>query len=218
MNVVRYLFKIRNLMNLKRYQNMYLFKQRSVAEHSWSVSKIAQSLAYVEMMKYENVVDMGILLQKTLSHDELEVITGDILSHSKRRTPAMKRAVASLEKTVFHEEYVQIIPKEWKESFQSFTLNAKDDTIEGHILHASDVIDTLFEAVEEIKLGNKEYFLDVLRNSIERLLDTELKSVKDFLINFLTSLEQMDFNLVSHYGEEFVQKIENWKKENVVEA
>lgn len=211
MKVIGYLIKMRGLMNLKRYQNLFLFKQRSVAEHSWSVSRIAHSLALIEIHKFGKEVDIASLLQKTLMHDDLEVITGDILSHTKRRTPAMKRAVATLEKKVFSEEYANIIPSEWKEEFRTFTLDAKDETIEGHLLHASDVIDTLFEAVEEIKLGNKEYFVDVLQNSLQKLFVMELDSVQYFVRQFVDSFEDMKFNYKKHFDAEFMEVLNKWK-------
>lgn len=215
MNIAKYLFKMRGLMNLKRYQNLFLFKERSVAEHSWSVATIAHSLALIEMKKYHSKVDVAFLLQKAILHDSIEVYTGDILSMSKRRTPSMKKAVATLEKRVYEEEFSSILPNEWRDEFRSYTLDAKDETIEGKLLHASDVIDTLFEAVEEIKLGNKEYFLDVLQNSLEKLLDNPLNSVQDFLLHFIHYLEIQKLDIREHYGEEFYQAIENWKKEKV---
>ena len=129
MNVVGYLNKMRGLMNLKRYQNLFLFKQRSVAEHSWSVSRIAHSLALIEVNEFGKEVDIAILLQKTLMHDDLEIVTGDILSNTKKRTLQMIRAVATLEKKVFSEEYANSVPEKWIESFRSVTLDAKDDTL-----------------------------------------------------------------------------------------
>jgi putative hydrolase of HD superfamily len=184
-----YLLKMRGLMELKRYQNLFLHKQRSVAEHCWSVSKTAQQLALLEMRKFGNVVDMGELLSRTLNHDDLELITGDILSNTKRRTPAMRRAVESMEKVVFIDEYSEMLPKGCETDFRRFTLDAKDDTIEGKILGAADVIDTLFESAEEIELGNKKYFKDVFNSSIEKLLLMDLQSVRYFLKNSLVDLE-----------------------------
>lgn len=195
MRAVSYLMKIRGLMNLKRYQNLFMFKQRSVAEHSWSVSRIAHGLALIEMREFGKEIDMASLLQKTLMHDEIELWTGDILSMSKRRTPSMSRAVATLEKKVFSEEYTETLPDNWAELFRKFTLDAKDETIEGHLLHASDVIDTVFEAMDEIKLGNHEYFDDVLHNSLEKLMTMELDSVKFFLAEFFRDLRSSKVHL-----------------------
>lgn len=182
MDIGNYLLSIRGLMNLKRYQNLFLFKQRSVAEHSWSVAKTAQMLAYLEMDMFENKIDMGLLLQKAICHDELEVITGDILSHTKRRTKAMKKATDSLEKSVFNEEYSKnFLPEGLAERFRPFTLDVKDGTIEGDLLKAADVIDTLYEAVEELELGNKNYFIGVFTSSVKKLEEMELDSVHYFL-------------------------------------
>lgn len=205
-----YLSKIRGLMNLKRYQNLFLFKQRSVAEHSWSVAKIAQTLAYLEIYKFKNQVDMGMLLQKAITHDELELFTGDILSHTKRRTPAMRQAVDEMEQVVFEEEYSKILPKYCVEPFRNFTLDAKDDTIEGKILKAADVIDTLLEASEEIKLGNKEYFTDVFRRSVEKLLTINLSSVRHFL---KYSLVDFGLNVQEYCGEKIFKAIEKLQVE-----
>jgi 5'-deoxynucleotidase YfbR-like HD superfamily hydrolase len=192
-------------MNLKRYQNLFLHKQRSVAEHSWSVAKISQSLALLEMYKFGNEVDMGMLLQKAICHDELEQITGDILSHTKRRTPAMSHAVDELEEIIYAEEYaIKILPKNWVEQFRKFTLEAKDNTIEGKILGAADIIDTILESTEEIKLGNLEYFTDVLRSSAEKLLTVDLDSVRYFLKH---SLPDFGLDIRQYYGFKVYQAI-----------
>lgn len=213
MDMFRYLSKMRGLMNLKRYQNLFLFKQRSVAEHCWSVSRIAHSLAYIEMHKFGKKVDLAVLLQKTMMHDDIEIYTGDILSGTKRYTRSMSRAVETLEKKVFNEEYSGLIPAEWKEDFKGFTLDAKDDTIEGQILHASDVIDTLFESIEEIKLGNVEYFIGVIENSLSKLFMSELDSVQYFLKNFVESIKHMRFDFEKNFSPEFKELLERWKEE-----
>ncbi|MEK3955934.1 MULTISPECIES: YfbR-like 5'-deoxynucleotidase [unclassified Psychrobacillus] len=192
MNVIQYLLKCRGLMNLKRYQNLFLFKQRSVAEHSWSVAKIAQGLALIEREKYGKEIDMGKLLEKAISHDEIEILTGDILSLTKKRTKAMTRAVEGLERQVFEEEYAQqFLPSGWKEHFRSLTLTAKDDSIEGEILAVADVIDTMFEAIEEIQLGNTEYFSGVVTSSYDKIADSQLGSVQDILDEFRTQYESL---------------------------
>lgn len=212
MKVVKFLDKMRGLMNLRRYQNIYLFKQRSVAEHSWSVSMIAHSLAQIEIHQFNKEVDIAKLLQKAISHDLLEVYTGDILSHTKRRTASMIRAVATLEKKVFNEEFSNDIPEEWQDEFRTLTLDAKDDSLEGDLLHASDTIDTLFEALEEIKLGNKEYFLGVMQGGIEKLMAMEIDSVQYFLKGFIDMLREKKFNFKKYYDKEFLTRLEEWEK------
>jgi putative hydrolases of HD superfamily len=201
-----YMVKMRGLMNLKRYQNLFLFKQRSVAEHSWSVGKIAHYLGKLEQDKFGNQVDMGILLQKCLFHDEIELYTGDILSHTKRMSKLMKKAVTQVEKIAFENNFTKMIPEEWVEDYKSHILNAKDGTLEGDILHASDIIDTILESVEEIKLGNKEDFSGILVEVTEKLLETDLKSVKYFL---KYDLEKFGLDIETHYGKNVYQYIQS---------
>ncbi|PLS15074.1 hydrolase of HD superfamily-like protein [Bacillus sp. M6-12] len=209
MSLGTYIYKMRGLMNLKRYQNLFLFKQRSVAEHSWSVSKIAHYLGKLENDKFGNPVDMGVLLQKGLFHDDIELYTGDILSHTKRMSKLMKKAVTQVENMAFENNFTKIIPSEWQNDYKSHILHAKDGTLEGDILHASDIIDTILESVEEIKLGNREDFDGILVEVTEKLLEMDLLSVKYFL---KYDLEKFGLDIQPHYGDkvyEYIQSIEN---------
>lgn len=204
-----YMYKMRGLMNLKRYQNLFLFKQRSVAEHSWSVSKIAHYLGKLEQDKFGHPVDMGTLLQKCLFHDDIELYTGDILSHTKRMTTTMKSAVGEVEVLAFEDKFTKIIPSEWVEEYKSYMLYAKDGSLEGDILKAADIIDTILESIEEIKLGNKEDFSVILIEVTEKLMEMELKSVKYFL---KYNLEEFGLDVRSHYGEkvyEYTQSLQD---------
>lgn len=206
MSLGSYMMKMRGLMNLKRYQNLFLFKQRSVAEHSWSVSKIAHYLAKLEQDKFNNPVDMGVLLQKCLFHDDIELYTGDILSHTKRMTTSMKKAVDEVEVLAFENQFSKIIPPEWIEDYRKDMLYAKDGTIEGDILHASDIIDTILESIEEVKLGNKEDFERILVEVTEKLIEIELDSVRYFLKH---NLKELGLDVEEYYGESVCRFIQN---------
>lgn len=206
MSLGSYMMKMRGLMNLKRYQNLFLFKQRSVAEHSWSVSKIAHYLAKLEQDKFNNPVDMGVLLQKCLFHDDIELYTGDILSHTKRMTTSMKKAVDEVEVLAFENQFSKIIPPEWIEDYRKDMLYAKDGTIEGDILHASDIIDTILESIEEVKLGNKEDFERILVEVTEKLIEIELDSVRYFLKH---NLKELGLDVEEYYGESVCRYIQN---------
>ncbi|MFY0516632.1 YfbR-like 5'-deoxynucleotidase [Lysinibacillus sp. UGB7] len=181
MKIGQYLLKIRSLMELRRYQNVFLHKRRSVAEHSWSVAKISQMIALREIHENGTKLDMGVLLQKALCHDELEMFTGDFPSHTKRRTESMTHAVNELESIVYLEDYLPMIDDKLVEKFEGYVLDAKDGSVEGKILAAADLIDTIFEALDEVKLGNKEYMVSVYTTSVQELYKSPLKSVQDFI-------------------------------------
>ena len=176
-------------MEIKRYQNKYCFKKRSVAEHMWSVAKIAEGLAIWESKKFKNSVDMGKVLEKAINHDIIEQSTGDILGPTKKKTLAMREAIEEIEEIAFKEVIEQELPKSWRNQFRSFILNPKTEDIEGQILRAADIIDTMIESIEEIKLGN-DIFRAVLIDSSQSLIKVDLMSVKYFIKYAIT-----DFNI-----------------------
>jgi putative hydrolase of HD superfamily len=195
----KHLINARSLMEIDRYGNKYCFKTRSVAEHSWSVAKIAEGLAIWEKNKFKNEVDLALVLQKALNHDLVEQITGDILGPTKNKTSKMKSAIEEIEKIAFHEEIEPHLPKSWRGPFEKLILNPKSKDIEGQILRAADIIDTMFEAIEEITLGNN-IFRKVLIDSSNVLIKVELDSVRYFIKYAFLDFE-LDFE--DYYGAEF---------------
>lgn len=190
----------RSLMEIDRYGNKYCFKTRSVAEHSWSVAKIAEGLAIWEKNKFKQPVDLALVLQKALNHDLIEQVTGDVLGPTKNKTPEMKKAMDEIEKIAFHEEIEPHLPESWREPFEKLILNPKSNDIEGQILRAADIIDTMFEAIEEITLGNN-IFRKVLVDSSNLLIKVDLPSVRYFIkYAFL----DFDLDINEYYGEDFI--------------
>jgi len=185
-------------MEIKRYQNKFCFKKRSVAEHMWSVAKIAEGLAIWESKKFKHKVDMAVVLQKAINHDIIEQSTGDILGPTKKRTSAMRGAMEEIEALAFKEEIEQELPKSWRNQFRSFILDPKTDDREGQILRAADIIDTLIEAIEEIKLGN-HIFRQVLTESSKALIDVKLESVQYFI---KYAILDFDLDIKEYFGPE----------------
>lgn len=176
-----YLRQIRDLAHTIRYHNLYRHKPRSVAEHSWSVGRIAHLLALNEKQYGNNSTDMYELLSLTIMHDNVEVITGDFLSGVKRTTASMSDAIEQRELEAFKGEIAPLLPPSWREEYKRKILNPKNGSWEGQLLAVADIVDTLFEAIEEIKLGNSEHFRPVLMKAVNLLKDSKLQSVQDFL-------------------------------------
>ena len=197
----KHIYEVRNLMELKRYQNKFMFKRRSVAEHMWSVAKIAEGLAIWEERKFDHPVNMGLLLERCINHDVIEQATGDIIATTKKRTKDMEAALEEIEGLAFEEEIQKDLPKSWRPRFRDYMLNPKADDIEGEILRAADIIDTVLEAIEEVKLGN-EVFEKILKEVTLLLLDVDLDSVKYFI-----KYAMLDFGLdyETYYGEELAR-------------
>ncbi|MDF2880072.1 MAG: hypothetical protein K0R54_629 [Clostridiaceae bacterium] len=204
-----YLYNIRDLMNTERYQNLNRHTTRNVSQHEWSVSVIAHGLALWEMNKFGNYVDIYELLSTTLVHDTPEYEVGDVLSGVKRTTQRMLESVENREEEAFDTVIVNILPKSWHKDFRRKMLNPKSDTIEGKIVSASDIIDTILESVEEIKLGNEEYFKGILQNVTENLIKIDLPSVRYFL---QYSLNDFGLDIKTYYGDKvfaFIKELQN---------
>lgn len=193
-----YIYEYRNLMELLRYQNKFMYKRTSVVEHMWFVAKISQGLALWMERKFNCKVDMANVLLRALNHDVSERVTGDILSTTKRMTESMKHAIDEMEAVAF-EEYIAIsIPDSVLNEFKNYILHPKDDTIEGRILAAADILDTIFECADEVKLGNTEVFNGVLVRVSESLLNVDLEAL-DYFLKY--SLEDIELDVYSSYGE-----------------
>jgi len=199
-------------MEIKRYQNKYCFKKRSVAEHMWSVAKIAEGLAIWESKKFKNKVDMARVLQKAINHDMIEQCTGDILGPTKKKTLAMRDAIEEIEELAFKEEIEKELPQSWRNQFRSFILNPKTDDVEGQIIRAADIIDTMIESIEEIKLGN-DIFRGVLLDSSRTLIEVDLVSVRYFIKYAIT-----DFNIdiKEYFGRELYEFRESLEFDPIV--
>ncbi len=194
----KHIYETRKLMELRRYQNRFMFKRRSVAEHMWSVAKIAQGLAIWEQKKFDHDVDMGLLLERCINHDVIEMATGDIIATTKRRTPAMASALEEIEYQAYEEEIKEDLPRSWRPRFKGYMLDPKAKDLEGQILAAADIVDTVLESIEEIKLGNEE-FKPILKEVMGMLIRIDLDSVRYFI-----KYAMLDFGLDyrSYYGEE----------------
>lgn len=205
--IANYIYEYRNLMELMRYQNKFMHWRTSDAEHTWSVAKISQGLAIWTRDKFNTEVDMANVICRALSHDFSEVVIGDILSTTKRMTDLMKKAVDEMEEVAFQENIVQLIPECVLADFKSYILDPKGGGVEGRIIAAADIIDTIFECAEEVKLGNREVFLPVLQKVTRSLISVELEAVDYF---FLNSLEDIGLDIID-YGVDVYYHIENLK-------
>ena len=174
------LVKLNDLRNIKRYQNLTKLAENSVLEHEARVAKYAVILSKWEKNKFGNEVNLEEVLLRALHHDDLEAFTGDILSHTKRTTPELKKAINDMEQIRFDLEFKPLLPKSFREDYERYVLNAKDETIEGKIIEASDIIDTIYECAEEIKLGNRR-FERILIEVTESLMEVDLESVRYFM-------------------------------------
>ena len=204
----KFLLTLRNLEDIKRYQTRKMLFPRSVAEHTTGVFYAGYVLAQWEERKFGNKINWEKLSTKLMFHDVPEAITGDILSPMKNYTEDMKSAVADAERLIFEEKFIPIIPKSWREDLKNEMLEGKDDTVEGQILKAADLIDGVFEMRNELMYANDKNnneLVDIMQFFLNKLSNIELQSVKYFLKYPLEDLE-----IHEYYPEGFKDKVDSF--------
>jgi len=178
-----HLKKSRDLMEIHRYQNKFKHKKRTVAEHSWFVSKVAHGLALWEVNKFKNTeVSMEDVLFLAINHDIIEGYTGDIISTTKNYSSVMKEELEKIETLIFENEILKTLPNSWGDMYLNLNKEMSEITsVNAKIVKAADLIDRMYECIEEIELGNVKIFEDILKKDIQKLFDLNLMSSNYFL-------------------------------------
>ena len=178
-----HLKRARDLMEIERYQNKFKHRKRTVAEHSWFVSKVAHGLAIWERDKFKNtLVNIENVMFLAINHDVIEGYTGDIISTTKNYSKVMKDELEKIEKLIFENEISQTLPNSWRESYVKMNEDMNTlSTVDAKIVKAADLIDRMYECMEEIELGNRHPFEEILVSDIEKIYALNLKSGSYFL-------------------------------------
>lgn len=143
------------LSNVDRWATFPTVADENVAEHTYEVMSMAHLFA-LDMKRDETDRDpnVGDVLEKALYHDIEEAATGDIPRWAKRETEDLESALDSAE-----ESMVDALFEPLGESVSSYLKwvwsRSKDDTIEGRIIAAADILAAIQGVHEEQKLGNK---------------------------------------------------------------
>ena len=188
--LANFLSYARKLANISRWNVEFLYKKASVAEHSFFVAQIAQLIGIIEE-KNGAVIDWKRLYRKAINHDIKESVTGDIPHHTKHRKEEVNKALAMIETELVREYILSEIPDEdYRKRIEEIINADKDDTLEGKILTAADMIDAMLECAQEVKLGNTNPFLGKYRYWEKRLQKIDLAAVPLFLEHILPEFDK----------------------------
>lgn len=174
----------RKLNRLWRWPGLHIMgdSRPSVAAHSFTVMQTAQLLGKIEEEEFGTQIDWKQLYEKALNHDFLEAYTGDIKGPVKNHDPEVKKRIEELEKIFANRSLYSKLSAEYADVYKKIFENGKDNTVEGQILAASDIIDLIVECLSEIMAGNpSREFLDAYVDGIKKLKKMELGSVSIFL-------------------------------------
>ncbi len=186
-SLVNLMLRLENLENIKRFNQFPIINPRTVASHSFYVCWWSMLIALHE--KGEKEIDFGKLLMKALLHDTEESMTGDILFPTKNEFHDGKigKMLKEFAPKMMEEKILADLGDEQKAVIMGFWKMAKDDSIEGQIVKASDMVDCLIYSIKEIKTGNTN--MKYIFNRAWKFLRTEKYSQFKFIIKLIEETE-----------------------------
>lgn len=178
MYISQYLFTMRNLMEIKRYQNKLTLSPSSIAEHKFTYSKIAYILSYWESKIGKDVKNVDVL-EKAILNGTIKAITGDIQSNTLKVSDNLFKQIKKTYEVFYQNSYKPLLPEHI--NIKNKVLNSKDESIEGCLIKLSSLINKLFEVHEEVSLGNKYKFQEILDDTIREIYNVNTVTSKLFL-------------------------------------
>lgn len=186
-NLGKLILAARKLNNIGRWANEFLHQRSSVAEHSFAVAQIAQLLGLLEETNGTKI-DWQKLYRKALNHDIPESVVGDVISTTKNSNEEVKKALHMVEKSLVEEKLLSGIEEPFYSRYKEIIFDGKDESLEGKILSAADNIDALIECIQEVKLANKEPFLEKYYYIMEKINQIDIYSSRYFVENIIPYL------------------------------
>ena len=123
-------------------------------EHSMQTALIAHGIAALGKARYGRNIDPEHIVMLALYHDVSEVITGDLPTPVKYKTPSIQDAYGELENHA-KEQLLDMLPADLRPYFSVY-VKPDETSIEWKIVKAADRISAYLKCIEEEKMGNRD--------------------------------------------------------------
>lgn len=152
----QYLHHILNLDLIERWGGSFNLVPDNDATHSFRVAAMSLFNGLLEAERFgRKDIDLYRLLGKSILHDVVEGVSGDVASPIKKSSPAIRQAFEQYEREVAR-EMVSKLPAFLHSELTDFLVHAKDDTYEGELVDIADKIDALIKSNLEMR-NNPHY-------------------------------------------------------------
>ena len=153
-------------------------------EHSMQTALIAHGLAALAKTRYQREVDPEHVAMLALYHDVSEVITGDLPTPVKYKTPGTQDAYRGLEAHA-REQLLDMLPADMRPSFAAYVI-PDESAYAWKLVKAADRISAYLKCIEEEKMGNRDFAQakSTIQQSLEQI---PLPEVQDFIRTFVPS-------------------------------
>ena len=153
-------------------------------EHSMQTALIAHGLAVLGKTRHQRDIDPERVVMLALYHDVSEVITGDLPTPVKYKSPEIQGAYRDLENNA-RERLLNMLPEDMQPAFSPYII-PDESTYEWRLVKAADRISAFLKCVEEEKMGNRDFAHAKLaiQDSINQ---NTLPEVHEFMREFVPS-------------------------------
>ena len=153
-------------------------------EHSMQTALIAHGLAVLGKVRYGRNVEPEQVVMTALYHDVSEVITGDLPTPVKYKSPGIQDAYRELEAHA-KEQLLDMLPEDLRPHFAAY-VQPDETTYVWKLVKSADRISAYLKCIEENKMGNRD-FAQAEATILESLQANELPEVQDFMREFVPS-------------------------------
>ena len=153
-------------------------------EHSMQTALIAHGLAVLGKTRHQRDIDPEHVVMLALYHDVSEVITGDLPTPVKYKSPEIQGAYRDLEEHA-RERLLNMLPEDMQPSFRTY-ITPDESTYEWRLVKAADRISAYLKCIEEEKMGNRD-FAHAKTSVLQSITMIDLPEVQAFMAEFVPS-------------------------------
>lgn len=154
--VRQFLDHILNLDLIERWGGSFNLIPDNDATHSFRVAAISLWNGLLEKERFgRGGIDLYRLLGKSVMHDIVEGVSGDVASPIKKSSAVVREAFERYEQEVARKMLEQL-PAFFHGEMTDFLVNAKDSTYEGELVDVADKLDALIKSNLEMR-NNPHY-------------------------------------------------------------
>lgn len=154
--VREFLDNILNLDTVQRWNGSYNLVPDNDATHSFRVASLAFFNGLLEKERFGvSHIDLYRLVGKSILHDLPEIVSGDVVSKIKHRSPELKQAFEQYERQTA-ESMIARLPEPFHDALTDFMANPKSSDYEGEMVDIADKLDALIKAGLEMR-NNPHY-------------------------------------------------------------
>lgn len=171
---VEFMFISKNMENVVRFSNRSKIKNQTVAEHTSYVAIISYLIAKMEEKYNGAKINYEKLMGYSLFHDVPEAFSGDVVRDFKKKIENFE--------SIYDRTCQLIINEITKDNplngcIERNCFGMGDESIEGQIVAAADILDPFIYIIQEKKLGNTN-MKDIYNNIIKILDNSKFETVK----------------------------------------